>query len=172
MSSSTQYSNMEDHNEIDVSCNNQEDNAYRRRSSSLPSGDDKELKDTTAAVDNNNETQPILSYTDYGQRRPARRSSRYTNNKQQQHPPQSTLVVQSSPLDSAQAVNEDTNTSSFSTNNTMSDKKRESWQINTDWDYNDNYDNSFTSQASLYHVLGKFVCVCLCWYIDVWVRRD
>jgi len=162
MSSSTQYTNMADHNEIDVSSNNQEDNAIRRRSSSLSSGDDDDSnKDTTAAVDNNN-NKPILSYTDYGQRRPARRSSRYTNNKQQQQPPQSTPVaLSSSPLDSAHGIKED-NTSSFSTNNnTMSDKKRESWQINTDWDYN--YDNSFTSQASLYHVLGKyilFVCTC------------
>ena len=93
--------------------------------------------------------QTSLSFTDYGQRRPARRSSRYTNNKPQQ--------TTSSSLDSAHGTNEeDTNTSSFSTN-TMSDKKRESWQINTDWDYN--YDNSFTSQASLYHVLGKAFCV-------------
>ena len=42
------------------------------------------------------------------------------------------------------------------------EKKRESWQINTDWDYN-NLDSSFNnSQASLYHVLGKFAfCVCV-----------
>lgn len=146
--SSTQYSNMA----VDDVSSNQEDIAYRRRSSSLSSGDGDELnnKDTNNQNKSQGQGATSLSFTDYG-RRPARRSSRYTNNNKQQQPPQSTLEVQpSSHVDSTQE--EDTNTSS-SINNFTTEKKRESWQINTDWDYN--YDNSFTSQASLYHVLDE-----------------